>query len=163
MYDGSSYSSPLQHLILSVVLILAIYCFCSVTELCLTLCNPVDCSLPGFLVLYHLPEVVQTHVLWISDAIQPSHPLLPPSPLALNLSQHQGLFQLVGSLHQVPKVLEIQFFQWTFRITSEYIVISHGGCNLHLSNQWPFLYIFTHAYLPFLYLLWLSLQIFHSF
>ena len=94
---------------------------------------------------------------------QPSHPLLPTSPLALNLSQHQGLFQLVDSLHQVPKVLKIQFFQWTFRITSEYIVISHCGCNLHFSDQWSFLYIFTHAYLPFLYLLWLSLQIFHSF
>ena len=55
------------------------------------------------------PEVTQTHVHWVSDAIQPSHPLSLPSPLALNLSQHQGLFQWVGSSHQVAKVLELSF------------------------------------------------------
>ena len=93
---------------------------CSVTKLCLTLCDPVDCSMPGFSVLPHLPEFAQTHVHWVSDAIQPSHPLLSPSLPALNLSQHQGLFQWVGSLHQVAKVLELQFqhqsFQWVFRV-----------------------------------------------
>ena len=54
-------------------------------------CNPTDCSLPGFPVLHHLSELAQTHVHWGSDAIQPSRPLLSPSPLAFNLSQHQGL------------------------------------------------------------------------
>ena len=66
-------------------------CCCSVTQLCLTLCNARDCSTPGFPVLHYLPELVQTHVHRVSDAIQPSHPLLSPSPPAFNLSQHQGL------------------------------------------------------------------------
>ena len=64
------------------------------------------------------PEFTQTHVHWVSDAIQPSHPLSPPSPPALNLSQHQGLFWWVGSSHQVAQVLELQHqsFQWIFRV-----------------------------------------------
>ena len=71
-----------------------LYCCCSsVTNSCLTLCNPMDCSTPGFPVLLCLLEFAQTHVHLINDAIQPSHPLSPPSPPALNLSQHQGLFQ----------------------------------------------------------------------
>ena len=76
------------------------------TELksCLTVCNPMNCSMPGFPVHHHLPELAQTHVHWVSDAIQPSHPLLSPSPPAPNPSQHQSLFQWVGSLHQVAKV-----------------------------------------------------------
>ena len=78
-------------------------CCCSVTNSCPTLCNPVDCSTPGFPVLLCLPEFAQTHVHWVNDAIQPSHPLSPPSPPALNLSQHQGLFQWVGSSHKVVK------------------------------------------------------------
>ena len=65
-----------------------------------------DCSMPGFPVHHQLPEPAQTHVYCISDAIQPSHPLLSPSPPAFNLSQHQGLFQWVSSLNQVAKVLE---------------------------------------------------------
>ena len=67
-----------------------------------------DCSTPGFSVLHYLPELAQTHVHQVSDAIQPSHPLLPPSPPAFNLPQQQGLFQRVGSSYQVAKVLEIQ-------------------------------------------------------
>ena len=67
-----------------------------------------DCSTPGFPVLHYLLEFAQIYVHWVSDAIQPYHPLSPPSPSALNLSQHQGLFQRVGSLHQVAKVLEFQ-------------------------------------------------------
>ena len=67
-----------------------------------------DWSTPGFLVLHHLLELVQTHVHWVSDAIQPSHPLSSPSPSAFNLSQHQGLCQWVSSSHQVAKVLEFQ-------------------------------------------------------
>ena len=71
---------------------------CSVAKLCLSLCNPMDCSTPGFSALHYLPELAQTHVHQVSDAIQPSHPLSSPSPLALNLSQHQGLFQRMNQL-----------------------------------------------------------------
>ena len=67
--------------------------FSSVTQLCLTLCDPMDCSTPGFIVRHQLLELAQTHVHQVSDSIQPSHPLLFPSPLAINLSQHQGLFK----------------------------------------------------------------------
>ena len=92
----------------------------SVTKLCLTLCDPVDCSMPGFPVLHHLLEFAQTHVHWVGDAIQRSHPLSPSSPPALNLSQYESLFQWVGSSHQVAKVLELklqhQSFQWIFRV-----------------------------------------------
>ena len=80
---------------------------CSVSKLCQTLWDPVDCSTPGFPVFHYLPEIAQTHVHWVSDAIQPSHPLSPLSPLALNLYQHQSLFQWAGSSHQVAKVLEL--------------------------------------------------------
>ena len=76
-----------------------------------------DCSTPGLPVHHQLPEYTQTHVHWFSDAIQPSHLLSSPSPPALNLSQHQGLFQWVSSWHQVAKVLEFQLqhqsFPWT--------------------------------------------------
>ena len=68
-----------------------------------------DCSTPGFPVLLYLPEFAQTHVHWVDDTIQSSHPLLSPSPPAFNLSQQQGLFQWVRSLHQVAKALEFQF------------------------------------------------------
>ena len=84
--------------------------------------NPWNVACPaGFPVLHHLPEFAQTHVHWVSDAIQPFCPLSPPSPLALNLSQHQGLFQWVSSSHQVAKVLELQLqhqsIQWIFRVS----------------------------------------------
>ena len=82
--------------------------FSSVTQSCLTLCNPMDCSTPGLPVHHQLPESTQTHVHWVGDAIQPSHPLFSPSPPAFDLSQHQGLFKWVSSLHQVTKVLEFQ-------------------------------------------------------
>ena len=70
---------------------------------CVQLCNSMDCSTPGFPVLHHLLELAQTHVHWVSDAIQQFHPLLSPSPSAFSLSQHQGLFQWVSSSHQVTK------------------------------------------------------------
>ena len=93
---------------------------CSISQSCLTLCRSMNCSTPGFPVLHHLPELAQTHVHWIIDAIQPSSPLLSPSPPAFNLSQHQVLFYWVSSLHQMSKVLEFQLhhqsFQWIFRI-----------------------------------------------
>ena len=68
-------------------------CCCSVAQSCPTLCDPTDCSTPGFPVLHYLQEFAQTHVHLVDDAIQPSHPLSPHIPPALNLSQHQGLFQ----------------------------------------------------------------------
>ena len=67
--------------------------FSSVTQSCLTLCDPMDCSTPGFPVHHQLPELAQTHVHRVSDAIQPSDPLSSPSPPAFSLSQHQSLFQ----------------------------------------------------------------------
>ena len=67
------------------------YCCCSVTKLYLNPCSPMEYSKPGFPVLHHLPEFARVHVHWIGDAIQPSHPLLPPSPPTLNLSQHLSL------------------------------------------------------------------------
>ena len=81
----------------------------SVAQLCPTLCNPIDCSTPFFPVHHQTPETTQTPVCHISDAIQPSNPLLSPSPLYVNLSQHQGLFQWLGYLHQVSKVLDFCF------------------------------------------------------
>ena len=93
-------------------------CCSLVTRSCPSLCDPMDCSTPGFPVLHHFLELAKTHVHQVSDAIEPPHPLSSPSPLALNLSKHQ-VFSNVGSLHQVAKVLEFQlqnqFFQWTFR------------------------------------------------
>ena len=97
------------------------FCCCSIAQSCPTLCDPMDCSTPGSPVLHYLPKLAQTHVHWVSDAIQPSHSLSPPSPPAFNLYQHQGLFQWVSSSHQVTKVLELQLqhqsFQW---ILNEY-------------------------------------------
>ena len=77
--------------------------------MCLTLCNPIDCSMPGIPVLHHFPELAQTHVHCVSDAIQTYHPLSSPSP-AFSLSQHQSLFQWVSSLHQVAEY-------WSFSIS----------------------------------------------
>ena len=93
--------------------------FRSVTQSCMILCHPMDCSTPGLPVRHQLPDFTQTHVHWVGDAIQPSHPLLSPFSPAFNLSQNQGLFQWVSSSHQVAKVLEFQLqyqsFQWIFR------------------------------------------------
>ena len=88
--------------------------FSSVVQSCLTLCDPMDCSTPGLPVHHQLPESTQTHVHWISDAIQPSHPLSSPSPPTFNLSQHQGLFKWVSSSCQVATVLEFQLQHQSF-------------------------------------------------
>ena len=84
------------------------------------LCDAMDCSMPCLPVHHQLLGLAQTHVHPVGDAIQPSHPLLSPSPFAFNLSQHQRLFQWVNSSHHVAKVLELrlqhQFFQWIFRV-----------------------------------------------
>ena len=75
--------------------------FSSVAQSCPSLCDPMDCSMPGFPVQHQPPELAQAHVYQVCDAIQPSHPLSSPSPSAFNLCQHQGLFQWVSSLHHV--------------------------------------------------------------
>ena len=104
-----------------------------------TLHDSMDYNPPEFPVTHHLPDFAQVHVHCIGDAIQPSHPLLPPSPSAFNLSQHQGLFQWVDSSHQVAKVLEFQLqhqsFQWVFRIDflSDWLVRS--SCSLRDSQE----------------------------
>jgi len=93
--------------------------FSSVPQSYLTLCEPMDGSVPDFPVHHQLLELAQTHVHWVGDAIQPSHSLSSPFPPTFNLSQHLSLFQWVSSLYQVAKVLEFQlqyqFFQWIFR------------------------------------------------
>ena len=93
--------------------------FSSIAQSCLTLCTLMNCSMPGLPVRHQLPEFTETHVYWVGDAIQPSHPLSSSSPTAFNLSRHQGLFKWVSSPHQVAKVLEFQLqhqsFQWTPR------------------------------------------------
>ena len=88
--------------------------FSSVAQSCLTLCNPMYCSTPGLPVRHQLPEFTQTHVHRVSDAIQPSHPLLSPSPPAFNFAQHQGLFKWGSSSHQVAKVLEFHLQHQSF-------------------------------------------------
>ena len=95
-------------------------CCCSAPKWCPTLCHPMDCSGPGFPVFLHLLEFAQTYIHWVSDAIQPPHPLSPPSLSAFNLSQHRGLFQWISYSPQVTRVLELQLqhqsFQWIFRV-----------------------------------------------
>ena len=93
---------------------------CSVATSCPTFHDPMDCSMPSFPGPHHHLEFAKVQVHCISDAIQPSHPLLPSSLPAFNLSQHQGLFQWVTSLRQMTKILELQLqhqsFQWVFRV-----------------------------------------------
>ena len=94
--------------------------YCSVAQPCLTLCDSMDCSTPGFPVLHRLLEFAQIHVHWVNNAIQTFDPLSSPLPPALHLSQHQVLSQSVSSLHLVAIVLELQLqhqsFQWIFRV-----------------------------------------------
>ena len=87
--------------------------FSSIAQACPTLCDPMGCITPGFPVHHQLLELAQTHVHWVGDAIQPSHPLSFPSPPAISLSQHQGLFQWVSSSHQVAKVLEFHLHEYS--------------------------------------------------
>ena len=126
--------------------------FSSVAQLCPGFCIPMDCSTPGFPVLHQLPELAQTHVHRVGDAIQPSHPLSSPSPpiFSFNLSHYQGLFRWVSSSHQVAKVLKLQHqsFQWIFR--TDFYFIKHAinricvVCVLSLfSLVWLFVTLWT--------------------
>ena len=91
--------------------------FSPITQWCPTLCDLMDCSMPGFPVHHQLLELAQTQVCWVGDAIQPSHHLSSPSSPALNISQHQGLSQWVSFSHQVAKVLEFQLKHQSFQLT----------------------------------------------
>ena len=96
-------------------------CWCfSVAQSCPTLCNPMNHRTPGLPVHHQLPELAQTHVHWVTDAIQPSHPLSSPSPPAFSLSQHQGLFQWVSSLHQEAIVLDLQLQHQSFQFRTDF-------------------------------------------
>ena len=127
--------------------------FSSVTQLTLTLCDPMNHSTPGYLVHHQLPEFTQTHVHWVGDTIQPSHPLS-PSPPASNPSQHQSLFQWVNSSHEMAKVLQFQLqhqsFQWTPKTDFHWILLlspvtsTTGYCFCFGSIPSFFLELFLH-------------------
>ena len=100
--------------------------FSSVAHSCQTLCDPMNCSTPGLPVHHQLPEFTQTHVHWVSDSFQPSHPLSSPSPPAPNPSQHQSLFQWVNSSHEVAKVLEFQLQHRSFQRNPRVDLLQNG-------------------------------------
>ena len=116
--SSDNYSVPLVTSLIPHFLLLFVR-FSSVAQSYPTLCDPMNCCTPGLPVHHQLPESTQTYVYWVSDTMQPSHLLSSPSPPALNLSQHQGLFKWISSLHRVAKVLEFQLqhqsLQWTLR------------------------------------------------
>ena len=124
--------------------LIMVCCFCcSEAKSCLTLCDPMDCSMPGFPVHHQLPKLAQTHVHWVSDAIQPSHPLSSPSPPTFNLSQHQDLFQWVSQLHQVAKstgdspsasVLPMNIQDWFPLGLTDWISLKSKGFSRVFSN-----------------------------
>ena len=113
--------------------------FSSAQSLSPTLCTPMDCSMQVLPVHHHLPEFTQTHAHGVGDAIQPSHPLLSPSPPSFNFSQHQCIFTWVNSLHQVAKVLELQnqheSFQRIFRTDFIYNGLGGSPCSLRDSQE----------------------------
>ena len=94
--------------------------FSSVAQSCLTLYDPMNCSMLELPVHHQIPEFTETHGHWVGDAIHQSHPLLSPFPPAFNLFQHQGLFQSVSSLHQVANILEFQHQYQSFQRISKY-------------------------------------------
>ena len=124
--------------------------FSSVTQSCLTLCDPMDCSTSGFPEHHQILELAQTHVHWIGDAIQPSHPLLFPSSPTFRLSQHQDIFKWVSSSHKVAKLLEFQLqhqaFQWIFRVDFLENVLVGSSCYTRTHKG-----IFQPSVLSFLY------------
>ena len=108
-------------------------CHCSVAKSCLTLCHPVDCSTPSFPFLYYHPEFAQIHVHWLRHWYLPTiSSSVTPSPLALNLSQYQGLFQWVGSLHEVARIFEFQLqHQLQFQL-------QHSASKPIILTRWTF-------------------------
>ena len=115
---------------------------------CVRLCNPMDCSTPGFPIHHQLQEPTQTHVQPVDDTIQPFYPLSSPSLPAFNLSHNQGLFQWVSSSHQVTKVLEFQLqhqsFQWIFRTNFPMaIYFTYGTTASFYTRLWEFSSLFS--------------------
>ena len=127
--------------------------FSSVAQSCPTPCNPMNHSMPGLPIYHQLPEIIQTHAHWVSEAIQPSHPLSSPSPPALSLSQHQGLFQWVSSSHQVAKVsaatsvLPVNIQDWSPLRWTSWISLQSKGLSRVFSNTTVQKHQFFHAQL----------------
>ena len=113
--------------------------FNSVPQLCLTICDTMDCSMWGFTVHHQLLELTQTHDHQVGDAIQPSYPLSSPSLPAFNLSQHQSIFQWVSTSHQVAKVMEFQLqhqsSQWIFKTDFHYYGLVGSPCSPRGSQE----------------------------
>ena len=132
--------------------------FSSVAQLCPTPWDLMDCITPGLAVHHQLLEFTQTHVHWVGDAIQPSHPLSSPSP-TFNLSQHQGLFQWASSSHQVAQVLELQlqhqFFQWIFSLLSHFKYVYSSFLICQVFSVYHYLLLTLHSCSP---LFWLQKQ-----
>ena len=100
--------------------------FSSVAQSCPTLCDPMNCKMPGLPVHHQLSEFTQTHIHWVSDDIQASHPLSSPCPPAPNPSQHQSLFQWVNSSHEVAKVLEFQLHHHSLQSNPRADLLQNG-------------------------------------
>ena len=124
-----------------------------------------------FSVLHHLSELAQTHLLWVSDAIQPSCPLLSPSPLAFNLAQHQGLFQWVSSLHKVAKVLELQLQYQSFHLLISWlqspsaVILEPKKTVCHCFHFFPHLFAmkwWDRMSWSYFFECWILSQLFHS-
>ena len=141
--------------------------FSSVTQLCLTPCDPMDCSTPGLPVHHQFPKFTQTHVHWVGDAIQPSHPLSSSFPSAFSLSQHQGLFKWVSFLHQVAEVLgvspsasvlpmniqewfHLRFTGWVFLLSKglKSLLQHHRSKASVLQRSAIFIVQLSHEYMP---------------
>ena len=99
----------IHRIVLGLTLMTSSVQFSSVAQSCPTLWDPLDCSMPGLSIHHQLPEFTQTHVHWVSDAIQPSHPLSSPSPPTFNLPQHQGLFNESVLCIRWPKYWSFSF------------------------------------------------------
>ena len=141
--SGLPLPSPGSYRYICVYIYIHKHCCCSVIKSCWILCNPMDCSMPGLPVHHQLPEFAQIHVHRVSDVIQPSHPLLPPSRPGFNFSQHQCLFQCAGSLHTSI---------WSF--LNRYLKYLHSDLLTFSYNTYP---VFL---LLFLLLNWMNYQIF---
>ena len=128
--------------------------FSSVAQLCPTLCNPMNCTTPCFPVHHQLPEPAQTHVHQVSDAIQPSHPLLSPSPPTFSLPQHQGLFQWVQWVILCCSLLLLPLVFPSIRFFSN----ESGGQSIGVSTSASVLPMNIQDWSPLGWTGWISLQ-----
>ena len=150
---GLAFSLSSFTLIKSLLVPLHFLPFSSVAQLCLTLCDPMNRSMPGLPVHHQLLEFTQTHVLWVSDAIQPSHSLSSPSPLAFNLSQHRGLFKWVSSqsigVSASTSVLPMNTQGWSPSEWTGWISLQSKGLSRVFSNTSIQKHQFFNAQLSF--------------